>query len=205
MKKTTDSKLTPSTLRLILSGIMIAIVIASVGGVVLYRNFIQEYANQVSEANKDASIGEADVQKLQDLDRRLKENHTAVERAKNVVASEKDHEYQPSIITTLNFYAAKAGIEVQGYNFPDSEVGVAAPVPGTVGTQPGTIPVVGAKKVAATINIENPVNFTALMKFLGYVEKNLTKIQVNGVSMQRDDSIPNSVQVSPLNIEVYVR
>ena len=44
-----------------------------------------------------------------------------------------------------------------------------------------------------------------MMKFLHLIEQNLTKMQLSGISLTKDETSPSDISVSALNVEVYTR
>ena len=106
-------------------------------------------------------------------------------------------------------YAQKAGITISGYTFGAAAGAVTAPTPapaaadGSGAAIPAT-PAAAPKSITASINVKSPTSYAKLMSFVHLVEQNLTKMQLSGISMTKEETA-GQVTVSALNLEVYIR
>lgn len=200
---TTSSKITPSKLRIALILGIVIIIIGSGVGFWFFKNYLQQYATTVSEETQKATASNNDISRLENVKQILEENKSAIERTKNIVTDSKSYAYQNKIITDIDAYARKAGIEILGYGFAaDTEAGAAAPAPTT---DAAPVPA-GLKTTQITVSINNPVRYDAIMNFIHYLESSLTKMQIAGVSLKpAPEKGNNYVSIDTLNIEVYLR
>lgn len=179
------------TLRLIL---IVALVLATVLGVgifVLGSQQLKKFATEVQSTVAEAKSSDNIVSNLQLTDVALEQQSEAVERAAQVVAESQSYSYQDQIITDLNAYAKKAGISITGISFDASAD--ATPQPTT-----------GLKSTSATVSLRTPFNYSNFLRFISYIENNLTKMQIRSIALQKD-SEDNQVAVQSLTIEVYIR
>ena len=194
--------LTATTLRAILSVAMF--VIAAVGGVAFWiaNSKLEEYAIQVSHTSADADASRSNLQNLQKIQQTLTQDQEVVQRASNIVADSQSYQYQNQIITDLNDYAAKAGIEITNINFASTQTttGGATPTPAA----PAAPAPSGVKSMPVSVTLKNPVDYLSLLKFVKSIEENLTKMQISRINLSKDPT-KNSVTSDALTIEVYVR
>ena len=201
MNKYTQN-MTPVKLRIILSISMVIIVIIGIGGVLAFRSYIVNYANQVSEDNAKAAFSKENVQQLKKLDKQLSDDKVAVTRAASIVADDVSHRYQDTIINDLNTYAARSNLKISSYTFVDDSGSASAPA--AADPNSAIKPIAGIKTVSLNVSLETPVGYESFMQFLRAIELNLTKIQITSMSITRDPSTGQTA-VGPLSLEVYVR
>lgn len=212
MLKNTVSGLTASKLRLILIVGIIALLGIAVALFILVRGILTNYAAEVQQITGKSQSSSNDVASLTKLKEKLETDRAAVERTKDLVAESKEYQYQDQIIKDINSYATKAGISISGYAFDSTSSapgsapsgGAAAPAPAAGGaTPPGSGAISGLKSISVTITPKSPLKYESLMNFIHYIEQNLTKMQLAGISFSKDDK--GQVTANALTIEVYVR
>lgn len=193
--------LTATLLRAILSISMF--VVAAIGGTAFWiaNSKLEEYAVEVSHTSADATASRDNLQNLQKIQKELDEDKEVVQRASSIVADSQSYQYQNQIITDLNGYAAKAGIEITNINFASTTTQTTTP--GTTTPAAPTAPS-GVKSMPVSITIKNPVDYINLLKFINSIEENLTKMQISRINLSKDPT-KNSVTSDALTIEVYVR
>lgn len=194
--------LTPSIFRLILIGTMVLLLGAFGGCFYLFRNQLDAYAGQVKNDNYAAAVSSNDVNRLQEIQQQLENDHVAVTRAKSIVADSQSYQYQNQIIGDINQYAVSSGVTITSYTF-NTDIDKKPPVP-TVNPNPLTIAPAGLKTLSAVVSVKSPVNYTAIMRFIHSIEINLTKMQLAGVSFTKGTN-STDVTVNPITIEVYTR
>lgn len=211
MLKKTTGNLNAQKLRILLIVSILLLIVIMSAVFILARSVLVGYAADVQQISDAAASSSKNLSALNNLKAKLEKDHSAVERAKNLVAESQSYAYQDQIIRDINTYASKSGIAIAGYQF-NSEIGASssgaagstpAPTPVAPGTNP-TPTVSGLKTVSVSINLKTPINYTNIMHFIHLIEQNLTKMQLSGVSLSKDTQ-PNGVTVSALTIEVYVR
>lgn len=205
----TSSKLTPSKLRLLLSLSLFATFILA--GVIFHfaNSSLKTMATSVSHKVADADASRNNLENLKRIEKFLNEEQDSIERVNNVVADSKSYQYQDQIILDLNAYAAKAGISITDYDFRNAASGAgaapAAPAAGTTPPATAAAPLTGSvKSTSASITVGNPINYENLLKFVKYVEQNLTKMQISKIGLSKDPST-NDLTADSLTIEIYVR
>lgn len=212
LKNATDG-ISASKLRLILIAGIVALFAIGIACFILIHTVLVSYAAEVQQITSKSKSSSSDLAALARLKQKLEADRDAVERTKDLVAESKEYEYQDQIIKDINSYAAKAGVSIGGYTFDtSSSAGGAspssgstpapAPAPGGV-TPPGTTTVSGLKSTKITITPKSPLKYESLMNFIHYIEQNLTKMQLDGISLSKDDK--GQVTANALTIEVYIR
>lgn len=198
-------KLTPTKLRLVLFCMIGLILIVCSVGFWLYHERMVEYAAQINADNVAATTSSEDIATLQRLEKELQENEVAVTRAKSIVADSQFYQYQNQIMKDINAYARDAGVTVIGYMFDSADGsasgGQAQPADSEASA---ALTVPGLKTTSVSISLKNPVRYKSFMKFLRAIELNLTKMEVKGVSILKDQK-DHDIRVNPIQIEVYTR
>ena len=92
----------------------------------------------------------------------------------------------------MNRYAQLAGVTILGFEFPI--------IPTTA--QKATT---GPKSIAATVTLQNPVEYTNYLKFLRLIEQNLTKMQITDITVAPDTKVPGQINNPVIGLQVYVR
>lgn len=187
-------------LRILLS-VTILLLICLAGGVfIFFRSQLVSYAQQVQLDNAHAQVSTSDINRLKSLKEELESNIVAVTRAKNIVAESKYYQYQNQILSDITAYAKKAGVQIAGFTFNNEVPGAAA----AAGVAQTAAPA-GLKSTSVSVSIKNPADYQAVVKFVNYVESNLTKMQVAGIAYTRAETNDGSINANPITIEVYTR
>lgn len=199
--------MTPTKFRVILCISIALLLIAAIAGFVFFRTMLLNYAMEVNKSAQQASISTNDVATLERLKDEMEDNKVAVTRANNIVADSKSYQYQNQIINDLTVYAKAAGVGVSSYSFIDDSA--AATPTGQAATDTSTPPPAqdstGLKSTKVSISLKNPANYKSIMKFIHSIERNLTKMQLSGVSLAGTPETKDEISVNPLTIEVYIR
>lgn len=192
-------KIDASKLRIILASSIILLIGISIGLFLFFRGQLVGYAEQVKTANTKASVSQSDINMLENLQKELDSNQVAVNRAKNIVADSQNYKYQNQIIDDITTYAKKANVTISGYGFTTDSTA------GTTGSSAtgGPAAPTGLKSVGVSVGIKSPVDYESIIRFIHYIEANLTKMQVSGISLTGDGS--TNVTASPITIQVYTR
>lgn len=212
-KKTTTEKrvFDAVTMRIILVVVLIAILLLMGGGFYLAYTSLEKTAKEVSEVQTQAQTSDAKLQNLALLEKQLKENSIAVDRAKQIVADSQSYQYQNQIINDLTYYANQAHISITSFTFQDSTAAASSSSSSTSSSSTSstnsTLPastVNGVKSTQVAIQLGGNVAYQDFLHFLYLIEQNLTRMQVADVTMSKGDD-PNTVSAQSLNIEVYIR
>lgn len=212
-KKTTTEKrvFDAVTMRIILVVVLIAILLLMGGGFYLAYTSLEKTAKEVSEVQTQAQTSDAKLQNLALLEKQLKENSVAVDRAKQIVADSQSYQYQNQIINDLTYYANQAHISITSFTFQDSTAAASSSSSSTSSSSTSstnsTLPastVNGVKSTQVAIQLGGNVAYQDFLHFLYLIEQNLTRMQVADVTMSKGDD-PNTVSAQSLNIEVYIR
>ena len=181
------------------------------GGFYLAYTSLKKTAKEVSEVQTQAQTSDAKLQNLALLEKQLKENSVAVDRAKQIVADSQSYQYQNQIINDLTYYANQAHISITSFTFQDSTAAASSSSSSTSSSSTSstnsTLPastVNGVKSTQVAIQLGGNVAYQDFLHFLYLIEQNLTRMQVADVTMSKGDD-PNTVSAQSLNIEVYIR
>lgn len=194
--------LTATSLRLMLIVSIFLLVILSAISFWFFRTNLVSFAQQVHSDNAAASISSSDISRLEQLKRDLEKDKVAVTRAKNIVADSKYYQYQDQIINDITAYASKAGVSITSFAFTGQSsegAGASAAVPQQTSNTPP-----GLKTISTTVTLKSPANYKAVMQFIHFLELNLTKMQLSGISLTKGLTAED-VMLNPLTIEVYVK
>lgn len=203
-------KLTAVKLRILLVASIIFLTVFGGVGFWLFRHQLATYADQVNTDVAKAEASNEDIAKLQRLQTNITDNQVAITRAEKIVADSHYYQYQDQIINDIANYANAAGIKIAGFSFDGGTVGTT----GTATTTPAagsatTTTPAGLKSTTATITLapgKNGYQFQAIMNFLKSIEQNLTKMNLSGVSLQKNTGGTGSdVVPGPITIGVYTR
>lgn len=209
MGRLSKFKLTAVRLRALLSAAILLITGAGAGLFIYASSWLDDYAEEVQAAVAESDSSNSILTKLESTQALLDKQQPAIERAQRIVVPTQQYEYQNHIITDLNRYASLAGVRITNIGFGQSDQagsggqnqssrgesgdsGQASPNPG-----------ISAKSVSATVDLQTPLNYTNLLRFMSYVEQSLTKMQIKDISLQKAEG--NTVSVQTLTIEIYTR
>ena len=210
MLKRSMQAMTATKLRAILLGSMALVIVLCAVGFWFFKNQLITYADQVKADSAAASVSSNDITRLQQLQNKLEVESVAVTRAKNIVADSKYYQYQNQIITDITAYAKSSGLRITNFTFTTDSVqgakaGAAASGAAAAPPVAGDPTPAGIKSLTATIAIQSPANYQAVMKFIHSIEANLTKMQLTGISITKSTKNSGDVSVNPFSIEVYTR
>lgn len=195
-------------LRIVLVVAIVILVGASAAIFWYFRSQLITYAEQVEKDTTAASVSSSDVNKLKALKQELQDNQVAVTRAKSIVADSQHYQYQNQIVDDINIYAKKAGIAVTSFGFTDpaaSAQGGDTPAGAAAPTQEAPALPDGLKTVSVSLTLKSPIEYQSIIKFIRYIEANLTKMQVSGVAFSKTSPGSTQVSVDPITVEVYVQ
>lgn len=200
MNQIRSEKLTPVVFKTILLLLIAALVAIFLASFLFFQVQLKNLATDVKKANSEASASKGDLDRLKGLREYLDKERDAIERTKKIVADSQSYQYQDQIINDITAYALKSGVSITGLVFDTATTAnpsapQATPAPTSV----------GPKFMTATINIKSPAPYRNVMQFLYYLEQNLTKMQISGVTMSKESRVGQNVTVSPLSVKVYVK
>lgn len=188
--------LSASGLRFILSASLF--VIAFIGVVIFWiaDGQLSRVATDVSHVVVDANASENNLSTLEKIKTELATEQDVVTRAGSIVADSQSYQYQDQIVTDLNNFANKAGIDITNIDFSASKV--AAPA------AKATVTPSGVKSISVVVTLKNPVNYNNLLRFIESTEQNLTKMQISRIGLSKG-ATGSDITSDVLTIEVYVK
>lgn len=184
--------LTSAAVSWLLISALILLVIGTGVGSWFMQSILVAQVIETDHVKIDAELSQTELQRSQTLQAYLETNRTAIEKANAIVSETKTYQYQNQIVNDIESYASKAGVVVLGYSFPQ-------------GTSTTTVDSTGLKSVSATLTLQTPVSYTGYLKFLKYIEQNVTKMQITNLSMAPDPDNANNIKDTAITLKVYVR
>jgi hypothetical protein len=193
--------LNASIARIILSLLLLIILSAMVGLVIFAYSFLSKTSEEVGKMQTEAIAVDAKIQSLLASKSQLDRNSDTVKKAKNIVSESKLYQYQNQIIQDLNTYADRAGIPIKSFSFQNEPTTSAKTA--TSSKQTSTSPA-GVKSTFVSIQLGDHIDYTKFLHFLSLIEKNVTRMQLSGVSISRGAN-NHEISIQSLEVKVYTR
>jgi hypothetical protein len=193
--------LNASIARIILSLLLLIILSAMVGLVIFAYSFLSKTSEEVGKMQTEATAVDAKIQSLLASKSQLDRNSDTVKKAKNIVSESKLYQYQNQIIQDLNTYADRAGIPIKSFSFQNESTTSAKTA--TSSKQTSTSPA-GVKSTFVSIQLGDHIDYTKFLHFLSLIEKNVTRMQLSGVSISRGAN-NHEISIQSLEVKVYTR
>ena len=193
--------LNASIARIVLSLLLLIILSAMVGLVIFAYSFLSKTSEEVGKMQTEAAAVDAKIQSLLASKSQLDRNSDTVKKAKNIVSESKLYQYQNQIIQDLNTYADRAGIPIKSFSFQNEPTASAKTA--TSSKQTSTSPA-GVKSTFVSIQLGDHIDYTKFLHFLSLIEKNVTRMQLLGVSISRGAN-NHEISIQSLEVKVYTR
>ena len=193
--------LNASIARIVLSLLLLIILSAMVGLVIFAYSFLSKTSEEVGKMQTEATAVDAKIQSLLASKSQLDRNSDTVKKAKNIVSESKLYQYQNQIIQDLNTYADRAGIPIKSFSFQNEPTASAKTA--TSSKQTSTSPA-GVKSTFVSIQLGDHIDYTKFLHFLSLIEKNVTRMQLLGVSISRGAN-NHEISIQSLEVKVYTR
>ena len=193
--------LNASIARIVLSLLLLIILSAMVGLVIFAYSFLSKTSEEVGKMQTEATAVDAKIQSLLASKSQLDRNSDTVKKAKNIVSESKPYQYQNQIIQDLNTYADRAGIPIKSFSFQNEPTTSAKTV--TLSKQTSASPA-GVKSTFVSIQLGDHIDYTKFLHFLSLIEKNVTRMQLSGVSISRGAN-NHEISIQSLEVKVYTR
>ena len=193
--------LNASIARIVLSLLLLIILSAMVGLVIFAYSFLSKTSEEVGKMQTEATAVDAKIQSLLASKSQLDRNSDTVKKAKNIVSESKLYQYQNQIIQDLNTYADRAGIPIKSFSFqnePTTSAKTATPRKQTSASP------AGVKSTFVSIQLGDHIDYTKFLHFLSLIEKNVTRMQLSGVSISRGAN-NHEISIQSLEVKVYTR
>ena len=193
--------LNASIARIVLSLLLLIILSAMVGLVIFAYSFLSKTSEEVGKMQTEAAAVDAKIQSLLASKAQLDRNSDTVKKAKNIVSESKLYQYQNQIIQDLNTYADRAGIPIKSFSFQNEPT--TSTKTATSSKQISTSPA-GVKSTFVSIQLGDHIDYTKFLHFLSLIEKNVTRMQLSGVSISRGAN-NHEISIQSLEVKVYTR
>lgn len=193
--------LNASIARIILSLLLLIILLAMVGLVIFAYSFLSKTSEEVGKMQTEAIAVDAKIQSLLASKSQLDRNSDTVTKAKNIVSESKLYQYQNQIIKDLNTYADRAGIPIKAFSFQNEPTTSAKTTKSSKRTPANPA---GVKSTFVSIQLGDHIDYTKFLHFLSLIEKNVTRMQLLGVSISRGAN-NHEISIQSLEVKVYTR
>ena len=193
--------LNASIARIVLSLLLLIILSAMVGLVIFAYSFLSKTSEEVGKMQTEAIAVDAKIQSLLASKSQLDRNSDTVTKAKNIVSESKLYQYQNQIIKDLNTYADRAGIPSKAFSFQNEPTTSAKTTKSSKRTPASPA---GVKSTFVSIQLGDHIDYTKFLHFLSLIEKNVTRMQLLGVSISRGAN-NHEISIQSLEVKVYTR
>ena len=193
--------LNASIARIVLSLLLLIILSAIVGLVIFAYSFLSKTSEEVGKMQTEAIAVDAKIQSLLASKSQLDRNSDTVKKAKNIVSESKLYQYQNQIIKDLNTYADRAGIPIKAFSFQNEPTTSAKTATSSKRTPASPA---GVKSTFVSIQLGDHIDYTKFLHFLSLIEKNVTRMQLLGVSISRGAN-NHEISIQSLEVKVYTR
>ena len=193
--------LNASIARIVLSLLLLIILSAMVGLVIFAYSFLSKTSEEVGKMQTEAIAVDTKIQSLLASKSQLDRNSDTVKKAKNIVSESKLYQYQNQIIQDLNTYADRTGIPIKAFSFQNEPTTSAKTAKSSKRTS--TNPA-GVKSTFVSIQLGDHIDYTKFLHFLSLIEKNVTRMQLSGVSISRGAN-NHEISIQSLEVKVYTR
>lgn len=187
-------------LRLILSGIIVLLFVATGGGFYVLSQLLTAMEVTADHARIDADLSSSDSNRLNQLSEQLDKQKDVVAKAQKIVGTQADYKYQDEFINDINQLARTFGVTITGFSFPDPNSVTSSNAVKVLTVLPS-----GVKPVLITINLKGPVSYQVYLRFLRGLELNLTRLQITGINLSPDSANPTQISNPSIGIEIFVR
>ena len=193
--------LNASIARIVLSLLLLIILSAMVGLVIFAYSFLSKTSEEVGKMQTEAIAVDAKIQSLLASKSQLDRNSDTVKKAKNIVSESKLYQYQNQIIKDLNTYANRTGIPIKAFSFQNEPTTSAKTAKSSKRTPASPA---GVKSTFVSIQLGDHIDYTKFLHFLSLIEKNVTRMQLSGVSISRGAN-NHEISIQSLEVKVYTR
>lgn len=193
--------LNASIARIVLSLLLLIILSAMVGLVIFAYSFLSKTSEEVGKMQTEAIAVDAKIQSLLASKSQLDRNSDTVKKAKDIVSESKLYQYQNQIIKDLNTYADRAGIPIKAFSFQNEPTTSAKTATSSKRTPASPA---GVKSTFVSIQLGDHIDYTKFLHFLSLIEKNVTRMQLLGVSISRGAN-NHEISIQSLEVKVYTR
>ena len=193
--------LNASIARIVLSLLLLIILSAMVGLVIFAYSFLSKTSEEVGKMQTEAIAVDAKIQNLLASKSQLDRNSDTVKKAKNIVSESKLYQYQNQIIKDLNTYADRAGIPIKAFSFQNEPTTSTKTATSSKRTPASPA---GVKSTFVSIQLGDHIDYTKFLHFLSLIEKNVTRMQLSGVSISRGAN-NHEISIQSLEVKVYTR
>lgn len=182
-----------TTLTGVLIGIILLVVVVTVGANWQLQNMLSAEITTTNNLKRDADESSNNLAKAKNLQTYMQLHSSDVEKAASIIAETKTYQYQNQIIEDVTRYANAVGLSILEFNFPESTASATKKTTNTL------------KSITAEVTLRKPVEYTNFIRFLKYIEQNLTKMQITDISITPNPDNPKLIDSPTVGLEVYIK
>ncbi len=191
MKKLGSFQLNAASLQYVLIAAIILCITGIVGIFIMAQSILVEKAISTDHAKIDAELSQDEIIRLQRLRSSLKDEKATIDKTAKIVAESQQYTYQDQVINDITAFAAQTGVKITGFDFSKKPTA----------TTDKSLP----QKTIVTVTTDKSIDYTALLRFIKLIERNITKMQLTGLSIRPDMQNPAVVLGPIIELEVYLR
>lgn len=182
-----------TVLRLVLVGGLLVFVGLVGFGAWWANEVLRQSVLEADHAKVDAEISHLEVEKLRKLQSELADKKDIVQRASQIASTAQNYQYQDQVVSDLQTYARKTGIDIASFDFAGGASGEGQSGPA------------GTTLTPFTINLRGPLAYDKVMQFLRDIENNLTKLQVVSLSLSPSKEDAKQLTNPSMSLVVYLK
>lgn len=218
MKEKRSNGLDARKFRYVLFAILLVLIAVGSSGFTFLTSQLREYAAETARLRQESSASSTRVSYLKSMREYLDSHKEDTARAKSIVTDSAKYKYQDQFIREILSFARKSGVNVTDFNFttnnnpagsPPAQAGQTPSTPGANASPGATASPAapsGFSPTTVNVKIDTPVNYRNLLRFMRYIENNITKMQISSVGLSVGESGGrDSVTTNAFDIEVYLR
>ncbi len=180
-----------------LVAVIVLLVVLAGYGFVAAKKQLASAVDDTNAVQAETDQKQQNLFRLKQLQKDLDDKSEAVKRAAEIVADSQHYSYQNQIVSDINTYAHRTGVDVIGFDFGS---------PTTTTTTKTNLPSIPHTKViTANLTLAAPVKYTHFLNFLQAIEKNLTKMQITGIDITPDQKNSSYVSNPGIALQIYVK
>ncbi len=158
--------------------------------------YLKSLSKEADHAKIDAEVSADEISRLKKLQSFMSNNKFIIDRVNSVTTDTTDFQYQNKIVNDLKVLSTKAGINIIGYNFEQTETTAT-----TSASTPKDAKSSGLKTVRLSITLATPLQYDSLVRFMKASEQNLTRLQITDITLAPDANNPTLLQNPTIAIQ----
>ena len=190
--------MTPKRVNLLLKGALVAIVLATIGGLYLADKKLDTVASQTARYKAEAEVAQKQYEAYKLTKVKVDSLDYVDDLAARVLPEDKE---QSVIVAELSQFALRAKMSVSQINFPDKEASSAQP---GAKNQKAQTPK-GVQVIPINVQLKAGSKYENLLEFLRYVENNRRKMQIASIDLKPDTEDRSRLSEVTVILNLYAK